>query len=517
MAYTNFNHCTLQEYVDVVYSQDDRNLIKILFNGNELEDADYYCEKLTVYSKVLAEDGNKVFGINNFISKEAELIIHNIDLSIIQDQVEISIGTLVNNEYEYVPIGIFNIQDSPVNDKDKIVIKLRDNSVKLDFNYNAENLVQETGKTTYGAILQDICTKAGITCDVVSFDGENIEVGLYDNTINARIYVSYIAEQCGAIPIITRSGHLDFVYLNNSHVWQIPLYLVPNYELGTPYNVERVVYESGAIKYETSDDNTLSTLYLDASNPYIISQSQVELVLDKFEDFEIDSVIIGKMLGNLAIDPYDIIEIIDTDNNNEVICRTLANNTYIYNGLQRQEFKTQIGLESRNENVTIKTEATSKKMAKTEIDNINGSINLIAINQNDLEGRLNQAELTLDTQGARIEVMSTNIDENGNITEVKTQSYTLNEEGFTIDDGSGYKSVDDTTGKYYYDNDAMVGKYTKDGSVQKDMALFGKYYYGIDENLDVANFKPDDAMFVAEKYLDDNNEEAFGHFFNGLD
>lgn len=377
MAYTNFNHCTLQEYVEVVYSQDDKNRIKILFNNTELQNADNYCEKLTVYSKILPNDGNKVFGINNFVSKEAELILHKVDLDTIQDQVEISIGTLVNNEYEYVPIGIFNIQDNPTTDKDKITIKLRDNSVKLDFGYSAEDLMQETGKTTYGAILEDICTKAGITCNVSSFDGEDIETGLYDNTINARVYVSYLAEQCGAIPIITRSGELDFIYLNNSITWQIPLNLVQNYEIGTPYKIERIVYESGVIKFQTSDDETLSTLYLDSSNPYINSQEQVDLIFDKLEDFEIDSVILGKMLGNLAIDPYDIIEIIDTNNNNEVICRTLANNTYIYNGLQRQEFSTQIGLEERTENVTLKSDATSKKVAKAEIDAINGRIILL--------------------------------------------------------------------------------------------------------------------------------------------
>ena len=61
----------------------------------------------------------------------------------------------------------------------------------------------------------------------------------------------------------------------------------------------------------------------------------------------------------------------------------------------------------------------------------------------------------------------------------------------------------------------MIGKYTKDGSVQKDFALFGRYYYGIDENLDVENFTKDDAMFVAQLYEDGNGEDCFGHFYNG--
>ena len=47
------------------------------------------------------------------------------------------------------------------------------------------------------------------------------------------------------------------------------------------------------------------------------------------------------------------------------------------------------------------------------------------------------------------------------------------------------------------------------------MVLYGRYYYGVDEDLEVANFKKDDAMFIAQKFTDNNNEEFFGHFYNG--
>ena len=47
------------------------------------------------------------------------------------------------------------------------------------------------------------------------------------------------------------------------------------------------------------------------------------------------------------------------------------------------------------------------------------------------------------------------------------------------------------------------------------MVLYGKYYYGVDEDLEVANFTKDGAMFVAQKFTDNNGEEGFGHFYNG--
>ena len=239
--------------------------------------------------------------------------------------------------------------------------------------------------------------------------------------------------------------------------------------------------------------------------------------------FTIDSVTTGKILGNPAIDAYDLIQVYGYYDNNDIfvddtttiVFTTLANNNYKYTGINRQEFDTQIGIEQRTENVTLKTTASFQKYAKTEIDNINGQITLSAGEINDLEGRVATAEATLDSQGARLDVVSTNIDpETGDVLSLKRMNYELGTNGLIMDDGSGYKSVGNTRGTYYYDNDAMTGKYTKDGGVFKDLATFGNRYYGIDESLDVENFTKEDAMFVERLYEDENGVLANGHFAN---
>ena len=122
-------------YKNVIYSGDARHKLKILFNGVEFENADVFCEGLTVSSRIIPNGANR-FSLDNFIAKEAELILHDLESLTIQSPVEISIGTLVDEEYEYVPIGIFNIQDAPTTDNGKTTIKLRDNAVKFDFNYD---------------------------------------------------------------------------------------------------------------------------------------------------------------------------------------------------------------------------------------------------------------------------------------------------------------------------------------------------------------------------------------------
>ena len=407
-------------YKRIIYSQDDDNDIKIWFNNVELANAGYLTEKLEGTFRTLANDGKKRFSLDNFVAKELTLTIHDVNLNAIQDQVKISIGTLVNNQYEYVPIGIFNIQDTPTTNNGTTTIKLRDNRVKFEFEYNAKPLMDDNeGKATYKQMLDDICQKAGVINKVATFDGDDIETSLVDSTIKGNIYVTFIAEQGGYVPIIDREGALDFINLNNAYVWRIPLSIVSNnYQVGTPYSVQRVVYESGIIKYETSNDETLNTLFLDASNPFIVGQTQVDNILTKFANFEVDSVAFSEaILGNPAIDPYDIIEVYDDEDANEtVIFRTLANHIYTFNGKHRQLFDTQIDKEARKENVTKNNDVAFKRWATTSINGLDAQVQITA-------GEVAEANQNI----ASLQVSSESISQ-----EVASQTTSINELGQTI-------------------------------------------------------------------------------------
>lgn len=384
MAYTNFTHCTVDEYTEIIYSQDDRNKARIWFNGTELEDFGYKCEKITKTTRIMPNDGKKVLTLSNYVATELEVILHDVDIEDLVDQVEISIGTLVdeqNDTYEYVPFGIFNIQDTPIMNNDKITLKLRDNRVKFDFNYNAKPLIDlHGGSATKRQILDDICTQAGVICDVSEFEFEDDEIGIYDDSIKAQMYVSFLAEQCGRIPITTREGHLDFLDLMNLYTWRIPKSILPKpYTLGTPFEIQRVVYEQGIIKYESSNDETLETLYINSSNPYIDRQEQITYIYNLLNGFTIDSVTTQKMLGNPAIDPYDLVEVYDdSDPEEPILFKTFANQIYTFNGKHGQQFDTQIGKEQRKENVSIKGQSSFERWARTEINNLDATVRIQA-------------------------------------------------------------------------------------------------------------------------------------------
>jgi len=396
MAYTNFTNCTANEYKNIIYNQETKNKIRILFNNVELEDADEYCELFEVQSRVIPY-GSKVFMLENLVSQEATLILHNIDTSIIQDQVSISIGTLVDSQndiYEYVPIGIYNLQEIPTTDKGKTTILLRDNSVKLDFYYNAQPLIElNGGNATKLQILQDICYQAGITCNVLSFLGDSDEIGVYDNTIKGRQYVSWLAGSAGAIPIITRNGALDFKYINNLSTIEIPIEKVEGFTNAENFKISKVIYESGIIKYEQGNE-TNDTLFLDSANPYVLSQEQVEDIYDIVNGFEINSFTTQRILGNPSIDAYDLIQITDYD---ETVYKCFANNILRYTGKLLNTFDSEISFERKKENVTKNSSETFRKWAKTEIDSANAKI---LIQAGEIGDRTNkQTSLTQDVDG----------------------------------------------------------------------------------------------------------------------
>ena len=373
-------YITSEQYRDAVFSQDAKHQLKVIFNGVEFEDADNYCEKFTLKSRVMS-NSSKVFSLSNFVSDEAQLILHDVDLEQVVGPVEIQIGTLVGDAYEFVPIGVFNIQDVPTTDKNKTTIKLRDNSVKFDFNYNAKPLMDaNSGSATKLQILQDICSQAGVVCNIADFIGAGDLVGSYDDSITARVYISYLAEQAGALATINRQGELIFVYLNALVDQQIPIDIIESYSNGERFKISRVIYEDGIRKFATplEDENIDGdNLYLNTANPFIFNQEQVDSIYEIVKDFEINSFKTGKVIGNPSIDKYDIIQISDDQLN----FRTFATYNMTYNGKILMTFETLIDQEKKQENVTRNSEEAFKRYARTNIDNINNKIEMVVAEQ----------------------------------------------------------------------------------------------------------------------------------------
>ena len=141
---------------------------------------------------------------------------------------------------------------------------------------------------------------------------------------------------------------------------------------------------------------------------------------------------------------------------------------------------------------------TSVEKVSTSVDGLNSTVNRVE-------------EITTDNSQV-INIITTNIDRNsGEVREVTTTTgFTFNADGMTINDGSGFKAQHRSNGTYYKDGESIVGQYTKDGSKQKDLSLFGIYSYGMNDINDTP-------MFIGQLFTNENGEEGFGHFYNGGD
>lgn len=157
----------------------------------------------------------------------------------------------------------------------------------------------------------------------------------------------------------------------------------------------------------------------------------------------------------------------------------------------------------------VENHVTELKLTESEIK---ASVESVSSSVDGLNTSINRVEEITNDNSQVINIISTNIDKtSGEVREVTTTTgFTFNADGMTIDDGSGFRAEHTAKGTYYKDGNSIVGQYTKDGSKQKDLELFGTYSYG-KKSID------DTPMFVGQLYNDENGEECFGHFYNGGD
>ena len=379
MAYIP-KECTKEQYNNAVYSQDAKHKLYLKIGNTVVEEPDNFCESMTL-KNLLLDDGSKNFHLDNFVSKTIELILHDYTIEDLTQEIDIKLGTYINPTigYVYVPIGVYKVQDNPTTDKNKTTYKLRDRSVNFDFGYNAQEIIEKSSKTdekgnkyvTKLEIVDDICSKAGVTyVGDRNFAGYDDKIGIYDNSVTGRLYISYIFEQAGRIATINREGNLTSVLINNNlNVQELPFDLIESYTIKQSYKISKTIYESGAIYFENGTE-TDDMLFINGSNPYIANQDELDRVARLINGFEIDSYSISKIIGNPAIDSYDLIQL-NTGNN---IYKTLAQNTLKYNGKLTQSFETNIEYEARQTNTTKNSEITFRKYVKSEIDNINATI-----------------------------------------------------------------------------------------------------------------------------------------------
>ncbi len=167
--------------------------------------------------------------------------------------------------------------------------------IKFEFNYDGSELISK-GEATLLQVAQDICNKAGVELGSISFLNSNKKVSVYDNTVTAREYISYIAESAGCFACIDRDGKLCFREFGQDET-EIPLEMFGEYKWGEEFKISKVSYEDGVRSFKFGDD-TRNNLWINQENMYIVDEDQIQKIYNKIKD-----LIVNTFEGKVIIDP----------------------------------------------------------------------------------------------------------------------------------------------------------------------------------------------------------------------
>lgn len=177
--------------------------------------------------------------------------------------------------------------------------------IKFEFNYDGSELISK-GEATLLQVTQDICNKAGVELSSTSFFNSDKKVSVYDNTVTAREYLSYIAESAGCFACIDRKGKLCFREFGQDET-EIPLEMFGEYKWGEEFKISKVSYEDGVRSFKFGDD-TRNNLWINQENMYIVDEDQVQKIYNKIKGLTANTFE-GKTVIDPAIDIGDKIVI----------------------------------------------------------------------------------------------------------------------------------------------------------------------------------------------------------------
>lgn len=178
--------------------------------------------------------------------------------------------------------------------------------IKFEFNYNGKELIDKKNEATLLEVAQDICNKAGVELGSTSFLNSDKKISVYDNTVTAREYISYIAESAGCFACIDRKGKLCFREFYQDET-EIPLEMFGEYKWGEEFKISKVSYEDGIRSFKFGD-NTRNNLWINQENMYIVDEDQVQKIYNKIKGLTVNTFE-GKVIIDPAIDIGDKIVI----------------------------------------------------------------------------------------------------------------------------------------------------------------------------------------------------------------
>ena len=299
------------------------------------------------------------------------------------------------------------VADSPIEDKYTYTYTLTDKLVDFNFNYDASSIIQEKAEleeTCYlSDVWKDMCSQAGVEYDEDYIFLNDIEVSWYDNTIQARKYLSFIAQLQAGYATILENGKQSFKPHKKTSSKTIDIDECSDFILGEKKTITRVVYDTGVVFWAFGDD-TGTTIYLDTDNVFITSEEVVENIYNAIVGFEFYLVNVPDAPIDSSIRAGDIITFTDGLNNYP----TIAQYSTSYNGGWTGGYELKVNT-NRQEETKITGEKETIKGIKTELNRIDGSLKITSEQTNENTSNLTEMQLTTENFTTSVKEIQDNI------------------------------------------------------------------------------------------------------------
>ena len=344
MAYNVSN-----KYREQVYSGSSTYKCQLTINGNSIPNNQI--ERITISNPII-DDNKEYFYIGTFISQKITIKFRNLNNLNIQtgDNVELSIGQLVGDNYEYVPIGKFIVDELTEDYYKKCEIPCLDYAIKFKPNVDYREAFDKNGKTTLKNLLIWLCKHYGVQLGTYPTVNNDVEIGIYDNTISGKAYISYIAEMFGGNAKIDRNGILNIISLKQKPVVEINALKSKTWELKERFKISKVVYDNGVTIPFNYGEDTYNTLYIRNTNVFVSKTEEIENIYNAVKDVEIWSLK-NENYGDISLDSTDYIKF------------NLGNNSY--NTLNNYEITYAMTIMTKIEtNIPTKQQETTTNVVK---------------------------------------------------------------------------------------------------------------------------------------------------------
>lgn len=288
--------------------------------------------KLTISDKVYTNedivnikvDGNiqpsDGFTIGTTTSQTLDITLLNKgDIVYSTSTIKLEIGLNIGNTIEYIPIGIYNIDDISKTDY-TIKITAYDNMIKFEKAYFSTL----SANPTLQQVVNELATKTGVefTGSLPSYTVKKLE------GFTCREVLGYVASICGGHAVINREGKFTIVYPKDI-----------NYKIATAnyfeYKKEEVKYKIGKITCKVNDEKTISkgslgtdSMELVFENPWMTT-TILNNIYTKLNGFNYLGYSM-KWQGDISLDLGDIVTI--TDKKGVVIKHPILSQKFNYTG-----------------------------------------------------------------------------------------------------------------------------------------------------------------------------------------